>query len=112
METEEIKDNAVKKVRIMKMRKTNGTHKTIAAFDLCYDNAIVVHGLFLKKINGWFHIDFPSRQVSLGQEKEYLDTCRPATAEWRRAITEVAVAEWSKLFGAQGEEPSHERPNV
>ena len=112
METEEIKDNAVKKVRIMKMRKTNGTHKTIAAFDLCYDNAIVVHGLFLKKINGWFHIDFPSRQVSLGQEKEYLDTCRPATAEWRRAITEVAVAEWSKLFGAQGEEASHERPNV
>src|SRR3989338_6907249 len=112
MELEEIKDNAVKKVRIMKMRKTNDTHKTIAAFDLCYDNALVVHGLFLKKINGWFHIDFPSRQVILGEEKEYLDTCRPATAQWRGAITEGAVAVWSKLFGAQAEGESHERPNV
>ena len=112
METEEIKDNAVKKVRIMKMRKTNGTHKTIAAFDLCYDNAIMVHGLFLKKIKGWFHIDFPSRQVNLGQEKEYLDTCRPASAEWRRAITEVAVAEWSKLHSAEDKEGGHEQPNV
>ena len=41
MELEEIKDNARKRVRILKMRKTNGTHKTIAAFDLCYDNAIM-----------------------------------------------------------------------
>ena len=112
MELEEIKDNAKKKVRILKMRKTNGTHKTIAAFDLCYDNAIMVHGLFLKKINGWFHIDFPSRQITLGDEKEYLDTCRPATAEWRRAITEVVVAEWSKLHGASREEAAHEQPNV
>ena len=112
MELEEIKDNAKKKVRILKMRKTNGTHKTIAAFDLCYDNAIMVHGLFLKKINGWFHIDFPSRQITLGEEKEYLDTCMPATAEWRRAITEVVVAEWSKLYGAQREEANHEQPNV
>ena len=112
MELEEIKDNAKKKVRILKMRKTNGTHKTIAAFDLSYDNAIMVHGLFLKKINGWFHIDFPSRQISLGEEKEYLDTCRPATAEWRRAITEVVVAEWSKLYGTQSKEVTNEQPNV
>ena len=112
MELEEIKDNAKKKVRILKMRKTNGNHKTIAAFDLCYNNAIMVHGLFLKKINGWFHIDFPSRQIFLGEEKEYLDTCRPVTAEWRRAITEVVVAEWSKLFGAHREEANHEQPNV
>ena len=112
MELEEIKDNAKKKVRILKMRKTNGTHKTIAAFDLWYDNAIVIHGLFLKKINGWFHIDFPSRAINLGEEKEYLDTCRPATAEWRRAITEVVVAEWSKLFGAERKEATNEQPHV
>ena len=73
---------------------------------------IMVHGLFLKKINGWFHIDFPSRAINLGEEKEYLDTCRPATAEWRRAITEVVVAEWSKLFGARREEAANEQPNV
>ena len=112
MELEEIKDNARERVRILKMRKTNGNHKTIAAFDMCYDNAIMVHGLFLKKINGWFHIDFPSRQISLGEEKEYLDTCRPATAEWRRAITEVVVAEWSKLYGAERREATNEQPHV
>ena len=112
MELEEIKDKAKKKVRILKMRKTNGTHKTIAAFDLCYDNVIMVHGLFLKKINGWFHIDFPSRAINLGEEKEYLDTCRPATAEWRRAITEVVVAEWSKLYGTQSKQATNEQPNV
>ena len=112
MELEEIKDNARKKVRILKMRKTNGTHKTIATFDLWYDNAIVVHGLFLKKINGWFRIDFPSRRIPLGEEGEYLDTCRPATAEWRRAITEVVVEEWSKLSRAQSKEESHEQLNV
>ena len=112
MELEEIKDNAKKKVRILKMRKTNGTHKTIAVFDLWYDNAIVVHGLFLKKINGWFRVDFPCRRIPLGEEGEYLDTCRPATAEWRRAITEVVVAEWSKLFGAQSKEAPNEQPHA
>ena len=112
MELEEIKDAARKKVRTMKMRKTNGTHKTIATFDLWYDNALVVHGLFLKKINGWFRIDFPSRRIPLGEEGEYLDTCRPSTADWRRAITEVAVAEWSKLFGAQHKEQFNEQPHV
>ena len=112
MELEEIKENAKKKVRILKMRKTNGTHMTIAVFDLWYDNALVVHGLFLKKINGWFRVEFPSRPIPLGEEKEYLDTCRPATAEWRRAITEVVVEEWSKLSKAQSKEANHEQPHV
>lgn len=87
------------KVKVMKMRKVQGISKTLAVFDLIYDDALVIHGLFLKKINGWFHVDFPAKQINVGRELEYLDTCRPATLEWRRAITDVIVEEWSKANG-------------
>ncbi len=107
MENQNLVVEAKEKVRVMKLRKLNGVNKTLAVFDLCYDDAIIIHGLFLKKINGWFHIDFPCRQVGIGQEKEYLDTCRPATLEWRRAITEVVVEEWSNLSNSKVAQESH-----
>lgn len=91
--------DARSKVKVMKMRRVKGINKTLAVFDLVYDDAIVIHGLFLKRINGWFHIDFPAKQIDIWGEKEYLDTCRPSTLEWRRAITDVVVEEWSRLFG-------------
>lgn len=94
-----IEVEARNKVKVMKMRKVQGINKTLAVFDLIYDDALVIHGLFLKKINGWFHVDFPAKQINVGRELEYLDTCRPSTLEWRRAITDVVVEEWSKATG-------------